>query len=488
MATKKRPAPHHREALPRRIHFLGICGRMVGGLALALRDLGVHVSGTDAMEFPPMPEILRKAGVRVNRGWSAEHLPARIDAVVTGALLSRSGAGNPELEEALNRRVPVWNATAFLEHYFLRRSENFVVAGTKGKTSTTAMLAWILESAGLSPDCLVGGQIRGDFPRVRLRHAPLMVLEGDECRCGLGDPLPKFLRYHPSHLVITNVSHDHHEMFPNPDHYMNSFVNLVNQVPANGSLTLNADDAGAMKLTGRTPTPVNTVGLSRKATHRITAFRKTASGSAFQLSGVPFSLPLHGRMNALNAALAAVAAGHAGVSLRAAARALHSFPGVEGRLEKIGTAGRSPIYADEAYHPIALRPLLDAVRELHPRRRIFLLFEPRNTGGLREICQKELPDSLAKAHVVLVAPAIEVAYFHPPFDHQRLCRDLRRRGVKATALGKIEDVADEILHHWRNGDVIVVSFSLIRGELMNRLVRLLQETASSQNKPIGLTD
>jgi UDP-N-acetylmuramate-alanine ligase len=187
-------------------------------------------------------------------------------------------------------------------------------------------------------------------------------------------------------------------------------------------------------------------------------------------------------MNALDAGLAAVAACHAGVSLRAAARALRHFPGVEGRLEKIGTTGRSPIYVDEAYHPIAFRPLLDAVRELHPRRRIVVLFEPRNTGGRREICQKELPDSLAKADVVLVSPAIEVAYFHPPFDHKRLCRDLRKRGVHTIALAKIEDVTGEILHHWRDGDVIVVSLSLIRGEVTNTLVRLLQQAASARNK------
>jgi UDP-N-acetylmuramate: L-alanyl-gamma-D-glutamyl-meso-diaminopimelate ligase len=455
---------------------------MVGGLALALRELGVQVSGTDVAEFPPMPENLRRAGVRVHQGWSAEHLPARVDAVVTGALLSRSGQGNPELEAAMNRRIPVWNATAFLEHYFLRRSENFVVAGTKGKTSTTAMLAWILECAGLSPDWMVGGQIRGDSLRARLRRAPLMVLEGDECRCGLGDPLPKFLRYHPAHLLVTNVSHDHHEMFPNPDHYMNSFVNLVNQVPGNGSLTLNADDAGAMKLMERTPTPAGTVGFSRKATHRITAFRTAENGCAFKVVGVPFQLSLHGRMNALNAALAAVAAGHAGVSLRAAARALLRFPGVEGRLEKIGTAGRSPIYVDEAYHPIAFRALLDAVQELHPRRRVVVLFEPRNTGGRREICQKELPDSLAKADVVLVSPSIEVAYFHPPFDHKSLCRDLCKRGVQAIPLARIDDVTDEILSHWRDGDVVVISFSLIRGELTNTLARLLQQAASARNK------
>ncbi len=464
--------------MPRRIHFLGVCGRMVGGLALALRELGVRVSGTDPVQFPPMPEILRAAGIRVNRTWSAIHLPARTDAVVTGSMLFRNGRGNPELEAALNRGVPLWNSTAFLEQYFLRCSENFVVAGTKGKTTTTAMLAWILESAGRSPDYMIGGQIRADFRRVRLRGAPLMVLEGDEYRCGLGDPMPKFLRYHPAHLVVTNVGHDHLEMFATPGQYRDAFTNLVDQVPGGGSLTLNADDPGAMSLAGRTPTPVCSVGFSRKADCRITGLRHSAGGTSFWLDGVPFSLRLPGRMNAVDAALAAVAARHAGVTRRQAARALREFPGVEGRLEKIGTAGRSIIYADEAYLPIALGPLLDAVRKQHPRRRIVVLFEPRYTGGRHGMIQRELPECLGAADVVMAGPAIEIASVDPPFDHELLCRNLRKRGVKAVALGKLDDVTGQIQRLWRDGDVVVVSFSLIRGELTGRLVRLVQQAAA----------
>jgi UDP-N-acetylmuramate: L-alanyl-gamma-D-glutamyl-meso-diaminopimelate ligase len=191
---------------------------------------------------------------------------------------------------------------------------------------------------------------------------------------------------------------------------------------------------------------------------------------------VKFQLTLPGRMNALDAALAAVAARQAGVSLRESAGALRHFPGVEGRLEIIGKPGLSVIYADEAYHPIALRPLLDAVKKRHPRRRIIFIFEPRYTGGRLGMCQKELPDALAKADVVIACPAIEVMRFDKPFDHKLLCRDLRKRGLQAVTVAKIDDTVETAPRLCRDGDIVIVSFSLIRSELTDRLVQALQHT------------
>lgn len=446
---------------------------MVGGLALALRELGVRVSGSDGYQYSPMPEILRRAGIRLNDAWSADNLPASVDAVLTGALLFR---GNPELEAAMDRGVPVWNSTAFLEHYFLRHSRNFVIAGTKGKTTTTAMLAWILERAGLSPDYLIGGQTRGALQRVKLKGSAIAVLEGDEYWCGLGDPMPKFLRYHPRYLIVTNVSYDHHEIYATPALYEAAFKQLADLVPRSGRLVLNADDAGAMALAGRTPTPVQSVGFSRRASHRITGFRETVSGTSFRIGAAEFRLMLPGRMNALDAALAAVMSGRAGIPLRRAARALQSFPGVEGRLEVIGRAGRTVIYADEAYHPIAVRPLLDAVRKRHPGRRILFMFEPRYTGGRHGLCQRELPESLARADVVIASPSVEVGRVAQAFNHRLLCRELSRRGVKAVALKTLDDIVDVAPRICRDGDVIVVSFSLIRGALAEKLSQAVRQS------------
>ena len=448
---------------------------MVGGIALALQEMGVKVSGSDDTQFPPMPAVLREAGIDVNPAWSSEHVPADTDAVITGSLVFR---WNPELEAALHRGIPVWNSTAFLERYFLQASENFVITGTKGKTTTTAMLAWILERAGKSPGFLIGGQIRDTaWPMVRLQSASPMVLEGDEYRCGYGDPLPKFHRYHARHLLITNVGHDHPEVFPTPLLYRDAFLHLVCSLPREATLTINADDPTALWLGRLTPTPVQSVGFSRRADFRITGFRESSQRSSFRLRKTAFRLTVPGRMNALNAGLAAVMAGAAGVSLEEAALGLRCFPGVEGRLEKITTVGRTVIYTDEAYLPMAIAPLLQSLRKRHPGRRIVFLFEPRHTGGRNGVCQKELPGCLAAADVVLMGPPTEITVYEQPFDQRLLCRELKRAGVEAVALKDLEDldhVTAQALRHCRDGDILLGSFSLNRTGLLSQLITVLQ--------------
>ncbi len=469
---------NHGKNLPRVVHFIGICGRMVGGLALSLKKLGVKVTGSDGSPFQPMPGLLNDAGILVNMGCAASNVPDAVEAVVTGAQIFR---GNPELEEALMRGLPVWNATAFLEEYFLRDSENFVVAGTKGKTTTTAMLVWILEVSGRHPDFLIGGQVRnGLLPRVRLQNSSLKVLEGDEYRCGQGDPFPKFLRYRPRHVAITNIGHDHLEIYPTRHNYCDAFINLIARLPFNGTLTINADDPFIARMAGMTPTPTKSVGFSRKADFRLTSYRESTRGISFKLGSTDFKLCLHGRTNALDAALASVIAGHAGVSLHKAARALCDFPGVEGRFEKIAAVGRTVVYADEAYLPIAISPLLMTLRKRHPRRRLVMVFEPRYTGGRDAFCQEELPGCLANADRVIIAPSIEVTVDKKPFDHKLLCRDLRKAGVEATAVNNLDDVINQVLKLHSDGDIIMVSLAMNRSEVTQKLVRALKQTIGTR--------
>nr|WP_276617012.1 Mur ligase family protein [Roseimicrobium sp. ORNL1] len=471
--------------VPRRIHFLGIHGRLVGSLAMALKRLGAEVSGTDSVAFPPMPALLKSAGIQVASTPHERNLPERVDVVVTGSLVRR---GDRELEAAMDRGIPVWNTAAFLQQYFLRETENFVVTGTKGKTSTTAMLLWILQSVGKTPDFLLGGQIRGGRERLTLSGKPMMVLEGDEYPCGVGDPLPKFLRYHPRHVGVTSLQHDHLEVYPSPESYREAFVHLVHQVPRTGSLTLNADDEGAMSLVGLTPTPVTTVGFSRSAaTVRITKYRETSSGTKFHVANVAFELLLPGRMHARNAAIAAVMARHAGVSLKQSSLALKEFPGVEGRLDPVGHEEGLPIYTDEAYHPLALRATLEAVRGRHPKQRLVLLFEPRYTSGEDGPWKQTLPESIAgNADVVIAAPPVELRWLPRPFSISGFCRRLRALGTEAHRVKGVSAMESAVRRLCRPGDVVVISFSMIRGEetaaVVEALKEALRETSAHQKK------
>lgn len=473
-ARGKASAPH-KLLVPRRVHFLGIHGRLVGSLAMALKRMGAEVSGTDSVAFPPMPALVKSAGIVVtSKSLGREPLPPRLDAVVTGSLVKR---GDRELEAALDQGVPVWNTAAFLQQHFLRETENFVVTGTKGKTSTTAMLVWILRSTGKIPDFLLGGQIRGEHERLTLNGKPMMVLEGDEYPCGVGDPLPKFLRYHPRYVGVTSLQHDHLEVYRSPESYREAFVHLVHQVPGTGSLTLNADDAGAMSLAGLTPTPVAAVGFSRSAaTVRITRYRETSSGTKFHVANVAFQLLLPGRMQARNAAIAAVMARHAGVSLKQSSLALRDFPGVEGRLDPVGHSEGLSIYTDEAYHPLALQATLEAVRGRHPKRRLVLLFEARYTLGEDGPWKQALPASIAgNADLVIAAPPVELWKLARPFSIPSFCRRLRALGTEASRVKNINAMEAAVRRLCRPGDVVVISFSMIRGGATTAVIEALKE-------------
>lgn len=463
-------------SLPRRIHLLGICGRMVGGLALALHELGLSISGSDARQFPPMSDLLAAAGIKVNEAWSRGHLPRRLDAVVTGGAIEET---NPELVEARRRGVPIWNATSFLEEYFLRHSENMVVAGTKGKTTTTAMLAWILHHAGWTPNFLIGGVVRkAGWPLMRLNQGPVMVLEGDEYSCSLRDPAPKFLRYHPRHLVVTNVRLDHPDRFPTEAAYRAPFELACASLPKEGNLILNADDAGSSSLAGFTSAPVTSVGFSRQAIHRITGFRSSGKACRFQLDGVSFCLRLSGRMNVQNAALAAVTASVVGVSLSVSSAALADFPGVLGRQELLARIGDSWIYSDEAYHPLAVRAVLDAIKSRHPKRKIIVVFAPSYTGGRGGIAQRELPSCLASAaSAAVLFPACDgPPSAEAPFDDQQFCRDLITLGVMAKTISTLTELVQTTCELVSNGDILLICMPPGPPVTKQRILKQLEET------------
>lgn len=457
--------------LPRHVYVLGICGRMVGGLALVLRERGVKVSGSDQMQFAPMPDLLRQSGITVHASWHADHVPKKVDAFIVGALVNKE---NPEYVEALARKVPVWNATAFLEHYFLRTgSNNLVVIGTKGKTTTTAMLAWILAQAGRAPDYMIGGKVRGDLGRLRLRGAKLTVLEGDEFWCAPTDPIAKFLRYHPHQLIVTNVGYDHQEIFATPELYTAVFEQAMAQVPRNGMITANADDPGAATLLKQTDRPTRRVGFAANADYRITHCRTSSRGMSFRLAGVPFRIGLSGRMHVYNAALAAVAAQQAGVALEVTAEALAEFPGIEGRQELLARVGKLHIYYDDVYLPMAVKASVEAIRKRHPRQRLVVFFIPRYTGGRTGAAQRELPECLGIADVAVISWSLDYPIPAQPFSQRKLCQDLRNRGVEAYPARNVLKLAGMAAKLCRPDDVVLLALCLGADEFAQDIKRAI---------------
>jgi UDP-N-acetylmuramate: L-alanyl-gamma-D-glutamyl-meso-diaminopimelate ligase len=427
---------------------------LAGGLAIALRRRGVAVTGTDDRQFSPMPERILAAGIPISDTWSASNLPPDTEAVIAGGLV---GAENPEWTAAVERGLPVFNAAAFLEQFALASSRNTVIAGTKGKSTTSAMLAWIFRICGRPVDHLIGGAVRGeDWPLLRWEGNPDFILEGDEYPCGPEDPAPKLTRYHAHQLVVTNVSHDHPDIFPDPDEYREIFSRAADALPESGCCVLNADDPGACELARNARCPVLTVGFSRDASHQLSGFAPASGGSRFLLDGLKVRLVLPGTMNARNAALAIVAATRLGLPMKDAAAAVENFPGVSGRLEPFLRFGDSVFYTEDTAHPIAVAASLATLRQTHPGRRLLAIIFPTNTGGKVGHVQRDLPTSLTGADAALCLPVIELPEPEGgPFDSGQFHRDLAELGIEVLTAGTLQEMIDRAVAWHRDGDIIV---------------------------------
>ena len=435
----------------RQIHFTGACGRAVGSLALALKRRGWRVTASDKIQYAPMDRVLAEGGLAIAPKFAARNVPPGTELVVVGGAIGRR---NVERVAARRRGIPVMHMARFVGEHLAGRHRRLVVAGTKGKTTTTAMLAWILEHNGCRPDYLVGG-LCPHFPLpVRYEGAPVMVLEGDEFPSSREDPTPKFLFYKPDVLVVTNVEFDHAEVYPSVREIQALFVRLAGGLPAAGKLVVSGDCANAAALARGCPAEAETVGWDSGSRFRLTGFKATPRGMRFRFCGQLFHLRQPGRMLALDAALAARAALHAGVGMAESAAALAEFQGVAGRLEPLLDDPFATIVHDESAHPSALRENIAALRLRFPGRRLVVVLQPRYTGGRHNFHEQALPDVLAAADRVVLLRAFDPAPWPAgPFSSHRLAGQLRCRGLAASVLNRSRSLASYCARTHRAGDV-----------------------------------
>lgn len=457
--------------LPPRVHIIGICGRATAGLAAELRHRGCRVTGSDIHVFPPLDSWLEGGGITFHRGYAARHVLKDTDLVISGPLAKRD---HIECRSARRKKIPVLAWPEFVGRYLCGgRGENLVVTGTNGKSTTTAMLAWILDRfhSDAPVDRLIGGLCRDGSAPMRWRGSRLRVLEGDEFPVALDDPTPKFMHYRPNIGVVTNVSHDHCEIFSTLESYEAAFTNFAALIPKKGTLVLGAGDAMTPRLQAACRGLVLIVGQARNSSHRVTAIQQTRNGVRFRLNGVRFDLLLSGDFNAMNAAMAATAADAAGVPLESAAAALRSFPGLRMRQDVHADTKEQVVIEDEAAHPQALTALLTNVRQRYPGRRLVLVFQPRLTGGRDDPYQRDLPRALSNADIVLALPAW--GWNVPgrrPFDDVLLARATRRSGTHWFACRDQGKLADRFSKELRSGDVVVVSLGFRREALRDDLL------------------
>src|SRR5213592_4531027 len=315
---------------PKRFHFLGICGTAMGSVAAALRERGFQVSGSDENVYPPMSTFLEKEGVALKKSYRAENIPRDADVVVIGNAMKR---GNPEVEAVLNRKLFYLSLPEVLKNYFVRGKHNLVVSGTHGKTTTTALLAWIMEKAGRKPGYLIGGIPKNFGEGARLNDSKYFVIEGDEYDTAFFDKRSKFVHYLPELVIVNNVEFDHADIFNNLEEIKLSFRRLLNIVPQNGMVVVNGDDPNAVDVAKHCQAQMVEVGFSKNCAQRIRDVAYSAGGSQFKLGDDVFKIPLVGEFNVHNAAMAATAARFYDVPTSKIARALNRFSGIARRQE-----------------------------------------------------------------------------------------------------------------------------------------------------------
>jgi UDP-N-acetylmuramate: L-alanyl-gamma-D-glutamyl-meso-diaminopimelate ligase len=457
---------------PQRFHFLAICGTAMGSVAAALKERGFTVTGSDENIYPPISTFLQDRGIALNEGYRPENIPADVDVIVVGNAIKR---GNPEVEAVLNRKLFYLSLPEVLKNYFLRGGHNLVVTGTHGKTTTTALLAWIMEKAGRKPGYLIGGIPKNFGQGARLNDSKYFVIEGDEYDSAFFDKRSKFVHYLPELVIVNNIEFDHADIFNNLDEIKLSFRRLLNIVPQNGMVLLNGDDHNCVEVARDCLAQMVEVGFSKNCAQRIRGVAYSSKGSRFNVGDETFEVPLIGEFNVRNAAMAVSAARFYDVPKAKIDNALKTFSGIARRQEVRGEARGVRVIDDFAHHPTAIAQTLTALRHRYSGHRIWAIFEPRSNTTRRAVFQNQLPDALKLADGVLIA---QVARLDQIPEDERLnpeavVETITRAGRPAFYEKNADAIVDRIVPMLQPKDVVAVfsngGFDNIHEKLLARL-------------------
>jgi len=454
-----------------RIHILGICGTFMGGIALLARQMGYEVSGSDSNVYPPMSTMLAEQGIEISKGYDPGHLDPAPDWVVIGNAMSR---GNPAVEYVLDRNLPYISGPQFLADYVIRDRWVLAVAGTHGKTTTTSILAWILEYAKLTPGFLVGGVPANFGLSARLGDAPFFVVEADEYDTAFFDKRSKFIHYRPRTLIVNNLEFDHADIFENLEAIKKQFHHLVRTVPSNGLVVTPVNDVNIQDVMARgcwTPVEKFDVKASDSDKPSWSARLINTDGSAFSVylgedhvGDVQWGmLGLH---NVNNALAAIAAARHAGVIADQAVAALSEFKGIKRRLEFCGEVAGVKVYDDFAHHPTAISMTLEGLRQhVGEGTRVLVAFEARSNTMKMGVHRQSLPASFEGADKVMILQPETLEW-----SFSEVTDAMAGRGEICAS---VDEIVGLLVAEARPGDLIVVmsngSFGGIHQKLLTAL-------------------
>ena len=444
----------------------------MGAVAVALQERGFKVTGSDERVYPPMSTFLTEKGIALMEGYRAENIPADAEVVVIGNAMKR---GNPEVEAVLNRKLLYLSLPEVLRNFFLRGRHNLVVTGTHGKTTTTALLSWIMEKAGRKPGYMIGGIPKNFGEGARLNDSKYFVIEGDEYDTAFFDKRSKFVHYLPELVIVNNIEFDHADIFNNLDEIKLGFRRLLNIVPQNGMVVVNGDDSNSVEVAKDCLAQMVEVGFSKNCAQRIRDVTYSSDGSRFKLGEDVFEIPLVGEFNVHNAAMAATAARFYDVPTAKIDSAFKSFSGIARRQELRGEARGVKVIDDFGHHPTAIASTLHALRHRYRGQRLWAVFEPRSNTTRRAVFQQQLPEALQLADGVFISQVARLEQI--PEDQrlkpERVVAAITKAGRPAFYEHDSNAIVDRIIPMLQPKDVIVVfsngGFDNIHEKLLARL-------------------
>lgn len=447
------------------VHILGICGTFMGGLALLARAMRHRVTGCDANVYPPMSTQLQSQGIELYEGYDEAQFKTRPDVVVIGNALSR---GNPAVEYVLSNNIPYVSGPQFLADEILSKRWVLAVAGTHGKTTTSSMLAHILNYAGMSPGFLIGGIAHDLEVSAKLGKEPFFVIEADEYDTAFFDKRSKFVHYQPRTLILNNLEYDHADIFSDLDAIKKQFHHLMRIVPANGLVVNNRDDKNLEDVLEQgcwTPRESFSGEISHKEGWHVRDAAQDYSQFSVYFENEhqgDLQWQLSGAHNVANALAAIAAARHSGVPSEHAIKALSEFSGVARRLQNIGYANEVTVYDDFAHHPTAIKTTLDGLRRKVGQQKIIAVFEPRSNTMRMGVHEHTLASSFVDADEVIIYAPDDIGW--------NISAVGETIGERCQVKNNLEELGRSLVRNAKAGDHILIMSNGDFGGLRERIV------------------
>ena len=446
-------------------------------LAGLLQKSGYLVTGSDANIYPPMSTLLKSSGIDIKPGYQRKNITDDIDQVIVGNAVSKD---NPEVLAVQERGIPYISFPEAIKKFYLKNQKSLVVTGTHGKTTTTALLSWVLHSAKRKPGFMVGGWMKNFDGNHAIPEGEFFVSEGDEYDTAFFDKGPKFLHYSPFASILTGIEFDHADIYRDLDHIKDSFRKFINIIHPSGFLLAAFSDKNVQDVLADASCQVETYGFSSSADWVIGDYKFVSGKGYFTLSHqnvnvANFNLPMIGRHNIQNATSVAVMGLKLGLTTQEIQEGFHTFKGIKRRQEVLGVKNGVTVIDDFAHHPTAIQLTLEGIKEAYPGQRIWAIFEPRSATCKRKVFEDRLPKSFTPADLVIIADLFAPDKIDPKdrLNPVLVVENINRNGGDAYFIPDTEALINKLITECRPKDVLLImssgGFSGIHQKLIARL-------------------